>query len=712
MSEKKRESRAENLAAMMKAESVAIVGISGKKHSFGWQIYDNLQVMGYRGKIYGVNPGYETLFGQEIYPSLSNLPEKPDCAILGVSNSRVLAALEEASSLSIPSAVIYASAYGEEDGIPLQDALVHAAEKTGMVICGPNCMGLISLNQKLPMYGYPVIPGTPAGNITYISHSGSVWDAMLQNNRGVHYNYIISAGNEMVTTMADYMLYALSDPTTKIIGLFIETVRDPDNFCQALQLAAHQNIPVVALKVGRSKRGAKLAHAHTGALAGEDATYDALFKYYGVQRVRSLDEMMDTLELFGTGMRPSNSKLAAILDSGGERSLMVDLAEDIGVEFAELEPETIAKLEEILEPGVEAENPLDAYGTGNFFEEVYTGGIKALDADPNTGLTILCVDLYPTIVVPPTYGSITIPIKDEIKKPFVVMPNVSATAADFKTANYREAGIPVLMGTETGLRAVNHVFNYAAFQRERQNNNIESAKPILSNLPSDEIIKGIRKRLELAVSPLDEVESKRILSEYGINVSIEEIASTLDQVLTAAEKIGFPVVLKTAAGATHKTEVNGIHLNLTSPEDLTSAYKDFESRLGAQVVVQEMVTGEVELILGIVIDRQFGSLLMVGIGGILVELMKDSNLIWLPTDSNKIEEALLSLKFADILNGIRGQEKSDLDSIVDTALRLGHFANDCGDLIAELDINPLMARPSSAIVVDALIIPKSSRSKE
>ncbi len=695
-----------NIAAMMNAKNLAIVGISSPDR-FGGRIYNNIQVMGYEGKIYGVNPRYETLYGQKIYPSLSDLPETPDCVALALSNSRLLPALEEAANLSIPSAVIYSSAYGEVDGAPLQDALARTAEKSGMAICGPNGMGIISYHQKYAMIGYRVVPGKPAGNITFISHSGSVWDAMRQNSRSVNFNYAISAGNEIVTNVADYMLFALSDPTTKIIGLFLETVRDPDRFCEALKLASEKDIPVVTLKVGRSKRGAQLAQAHSGALVGEDATYDALFKYYGVQRVRSLDEMMDTLELFQSGMRPHNSKLAAILDSGGARSMLVDLADDNEVEFAELEPKSIAELDEILDPGIKAENPLDAFGTDLSWEKVFTGGMKILNADPNTGLTVLCVDLYPMSTEPPTYESLTLAIKNEFKKPFAVLANVSATAPDFKTAEFRAAGIPVLMGTETGVRAIRRLFNYTEFQRALQEKKIKAPKLALNNLPSKEKIADIRMRLKLANSALDEVESKQILSEYGIRTSAEQVVNSLAQALGVADEIGFPVVLKTAAGATHKTEVNGIHLNLANPDELVSAYKDLEARLGSQVVVQEMVTEGVELLLGVINDPQFGSLLMVGIGGILVEVMRDTKLIWLPTEAKKVEEAMRALKFAEILDGVRGQAKSNLDAIADTILRLAHFATDCGDLIAELDINPLLAGPKSAVVVDALIIPKS-----
>jgi acyl-CoA synthetase (NDP forming) len=704
MPNKNTERREKNIAAMLNAKSVAIVGISGPDR-FGGQVFANLKLLGYDGKIYGVNPKYETLYDQVIYPSLSDLPERPDCVILSVGNSRLVPVLKEAADLAVPSAVIFSNAHGEVDGIPIMDTLKQVAIDSGMVVCGPNGMGTISYHQKLPMTGYRILQ-KPAGNITFVSHSGSIWDAVRQNSRGINFNYAISSGNEMVTTVADYLMFALTDPTTKVIGMFLESVRDPDRFCKALSTASDKDIPVVALKVGRSQRAAQLAQAHTGALVGEDSTYDALFKYYGVQRVRSMDEMMDTLELFASGMRPHNSKMAAILDSGGERALLVDLAEDNTVEFAELSPKTLADLDEILEPGIKAENPLDAFGTNELWEAVFTSGMKILASDPEVGLTALCVDLYPRNVDPPTYESMTVAIKDEFKNPFVVLANVTATAADFKTSEFREAGIPVLMGTETGVRAIKHLFAHAEFQRKLRENNTHPALPRLNKLPSKEKVTEIRNLLKNTKTAIDEVESKQILSEYGIRVSRERIVNSLAQALLEADEIGYPVVLKTAAGTAHKTEVRGIHLNLSNREELTSAYQDLESRLGTRVVVQEMVPEGVELLLGVIDDSQFGSLLMVGIGGILVEVMKDTQLIWLPTDAEKVKEAFRSLKFAEILKGVRGQEKSNLDAIVETTLRLGHFAQDCGDLIAELDINPLIAGWKEAVVVDALIIPK------
>jgi acyl-CoA synthetase (NDP forming) len=359
-----RRQRRQDLTPLLHARSVAIVGISGPER-FGGILFKNLTESGYAGEIFGVNPRYETLYDRPCYPSLRELPERPDCALLAVPNARIVDALEGAADCGIAAATIFASAWSEPGEEPsLQHQLQEVAQAGSMVVCGPNCMGFVSTGHRLPVSGYRVNPETPAGRVTLISHSGSVWEGFLQNQRGIAFNYIVSPGNEMVTTVADYMQFALADESTRVIGLFLETVRDADTFLAALEEAAERDVPVVALKTGRSERGARLAQAHSGALAGDNAAVDAVLDRYGVRRATSIDEMMDTLELLSTGMRPKRRGVAAILDSGGQRAHMVDLAEGVGVEFAAINEATEARLAAVLEPGLDPINPLDAWGTG------------------------------------------------------------------------------------------------------------------------------------------------------------------------------------------------------------------------------------------------------------------------------------------------------------------------------------------------------------
>jgi len=641
--------------------------------------------------------------------------------VLAVPNKVLLPAFEQAVNSGVQAAVIFGSAHSD-DGEPraLENAIAALAHREGMPICGPNCMGFLSFERKLVLSGYPVIPGTPSGHITLISHSGSVFDSMWQNDRRVHFNYVISSGNETVTTLADYMHFALADPSTRVIALFLETVRDPDGFRTGLEAAAARDVPVIVFKVGRSELGARLAQSHSGALAGNDAVYDALFAYYGVRRVRSLDEFMDTLELFAPGWRPRPGAIAATLDSGGERGMLVDLAEEIGVPFAEIGPETREKLAATLDPGLEPTNPLDAWGTGNDLERIYRDCLLALDSDPATGLNVFAVDLMRASNLPPTYIDITLPILPHFQKPLIFMVNLSSAASEIEMDRLRRAGVPVLMGTETGLRAIKHLLEYGEWANGRMGEWADGRMG--ESLATNPAHTGDSPIRPFAYSrfahppihpfahsplPLDEFASKQILSEYGLPVPKEEIVESLAAALAAAERIGYPVVLKTAEGLLHKSDAGGLVLDLRDAAGLRQAYDSLAAGFGPRTLVQKMHPRGIELILGLVNDPQFGMFLSVGFGGVFVEVFKEVRLLVLPTTAAQIRSALGSLRGSALLSGARGRPPVDLGAVVGAALALAAFGADAADFVSEVDVNPLIAYPDGVVAVDALIIPKN-----
>jgi acyl-CoA synthetase (NDP forming) len=697
------DSSRQDLRPLLEAESIAIVGIS-QPGRFGGVLYANLMEFGYAGDVYGVNPRYESLYDRPCYSSLRELPAKPDCVFLAVPNQRVLVSLQEAAECGIRAAVIFASAYSDPDEAEpsLQEGMMEIAAAHDMVVCGPNCMGFVSLENRLCVNGFETNPDTPAGGVTLITHSGSVWESFLQNQRGVAFNYIISSGNEMVTTVADYMQHALANPTTKVIGLFLETVRDPETFESALAEAVERDIPIVALKTGRTNRGARLALAHSGALAGEDAAYDALFAHYGVRRCVSIDEMMDTLELFGAGLRPPTDGIAAIHDSGGQRSLMVDLADAAGVEFAEISQQTTAKLEAVLEPGLLPINPLDAWGTGNGAEEIYADCLLALDADPATGLTIFACDLPSMDDASDYYPQIIASVRERLTKPLAFMVHLTGAASESQVAHLRELGLPVLMGTETGLRAAAHLLEYSRFQRER----VSRETPIARQVREPQELDRMRKILASTTEALDEHESKEILASYGLTTTHEIPVASADEAIRAADQIGYPVALKTAGGELHKTDRGGVVLGLGDSGAVESAYTEMSERLGPMALVQEMVPEGTDLLLGMVNDPQFGPMLTLGTGGIFVEVLEDVRMLKLPTTASAVMEALESLRGVALLRGARGRPAADLGAVTKAALGLADLALDLSDSIQEIDINPLRALADRAVVLDALIVRK------
>jgi acyl-CoA synthetase (NDP forming) len=699
-----RRNHRQNLAPLLHPDSVAIVGIS-QPGRFGGILAQNVSEFGYAGTIYGVNPRYDSLYDRPCYASLRDLPERPDLAILAVPNSGLVASLEEVAECGIPAAVIFASAYSEpaEGELSLKDQLGKIAKENNIALCGPNGMGFVAPCHRLAVSGYRVNMDTPTGNATMICHSGSVWEAFLQNQRGVNFNYIISAGSEAATTLSDYMQFALENESTRVIGLFLETVRDPETFTAALVEAAERDVPVVALKTGRSERGAQLARAHSGALAGEDGAYDALFERYGVRRVRSTDELLDTLELLATGMRAKTRFVSAILDSGGQRALLVDLGEAEGVEFTPITEETQQELSEVLEPGLDPVNPLDAWGTGNGADDIYSKGIQALDADPLTGITLLAVDLPPMDDHDSWYAGIVRPLLSELRNPLAVLAHLSDATSAKQAGELREMGVPVLMGTETGLRATRHVVEYSAFQRDRAAN----ADARTRQIASPENLSELRERLRGASGAFGEHDSKQFLAAYGLTTTREIRADTLAETLHAGEEIGYPIALKTSTDL-HKTERGGVRLGIADRDELSEAYTDFEKRLGADVLVQQMIPQGTELILGVVNDPQFGPMLTLGTGGIFVEVLKDVSMLTVPTTPDAIRKVLMRLRGAALLKGARGKAPADIDAIVHAVMGLSALAEDLGESISEIDVNPLVALPDRAVVVDALIIPKET----
>ncbi len=689
----------QNLAPLLNAQSVAIVGIS-KLPRFGGRVYQNLRDLGYPERIYGVNPRYATLFDQPCYSALRDLPERPDLAVLAVPNHQLLPALQEVADLGIPAAVIFASAYSAPvaDQPSLQTQLTAVAQAHNLVLCGPNCMGFMALGQRLVLSGYTVTPDVRSGPVAFITHSGTVFDTLWQNAHGVHFNYLISAGNEIATSLADYIQFALSDPTTRAIGLFLETVRDPHTFRLALAEAAERDVPIVALKVGRSERGAELAQAHSGALTGAEAVYDALFKYYGVQRVKSLDEMLDTLELVTSHRHPPTRYITSIHDSGGERGLLVDLAEAEGVAFAPINADTQRALAATLEPGLLPVNPLDAWGSGNDFGRIYHDCLLALDSDPTTGLNVWVADLYAAGTVTTTYLETAAALQPRLTKPLVFLPSISTAVDPALATRARQMGLPVLLGTENGLRAIRHWMDYCEFQRARPARLVEASAP-----PAN--LADLRQQLMDAPGPLDEAASWPFLAAYGLPLAPGGVAASRAEAAALAERVGYPVVLK-ITGQLHKSDQAGVRLNLGDADALAQAYAELATRFGPRVLVQHMAAAGVEIILGLVNDPQFGPLLALGLGGIFVEILKDSRLLLLPTTRAEVRSTLLSLRGAPLLHGARGRPAVDVEAVVEAALRLAALARDLGDLLAAVDINPLIAHPHGALAVDALIIPK------
>ena len=383
------------LRTMLEARSVAVVGASPKPLTPGNYMVEQLNAGGFTGEVAAVNPKYDEVEGVACYPSLGEVPFVPDLVLLGVANRLLEGQMSEAARLGARSAVVFASGLEDPPRDPsLTERLGHIARGANMAVCGVNCMGFLDVERGLRALAYEERRDLVAGNVAWISHSGSAFSALLHAERGIYFNLAVSTGQELTTTMADYMLYALERYSTRVLALFLETVRDPAAFETALATAAERDVPVVALKVGRTASSGRLVTAHSGALAGDDAAYEALFDAYGVARVDTLNEMADLLELLNAGRRAAPGGLAAILDSGGERAHLVDVAADLDVPLAQPSQKTLEDIASRLAPGLPAVNPLDAWGTNSDAYDVLLDCSRHLADDADTGAFAYVVDLH------------------------------------------------------------------------------------------------------------------------------------------------------------------------------------------------------------------------------------------------------------------------------------------------------------------------------
>ena len=689
------------LTPLLAPRSIALVGASETLNTPGNDMLHELRTSRYKGRIWPVNPKYEEIEDHKCYPSLDALPAAPDLAVLAVGNARLEQTVVEAIGVGVQGLVIFGSALLPEDvgRDTLQHRIKRLALDAGIPIVGPNCMGFYNVEAGVRAFPFHLPRPMEDGGITFIAQSGSVLTSLLWNERKLAFNLAISPGNELATTVADYMDYALDLPSTKVIAMFLEAVRDPDGFVAALQKAQARGVPVVLIKVGRSKAAAALAMSHSGAMAGNDDAYEALFRRYGVIRVSSVDELASTALLFAQGRRPGSGGLAAILDSGGEREILLDLAEVFDVPMANINDATVQILKDNLDYGLEPINPLDAWGTGNRYDVVYETCWQALMEDPDTAVGVFIADLTSGFYLHESFAHICRRVKMRVKKPMAIMTNHVGSEHQDLALRMTRAGIPVLDGAQPGLMAVKHLLEYRDFQ----------ALPTYDPpAPIDPAVKQRwRERLTAATCPLGEFEALSLLADYGIPAPRMQMATHAAEAIAAAEAIGYPVALKTAMpGVLHKTDAGGVKLNLRNRGEVIEAYGELAAALGPVALVSQMVPGEVELAFGLLNDRQFGPLVMVAGGGVLIEMLKDRQVALAPMDVGAARRRIDALKIRPILDGFRGRPPCGVDALALALSRFSVLADDLGDLIAELDVNPVKVNALGCVAVDALVSPR------
>jgi len=688
---------AHHLDPLLRPSSIAVIGASASA-GVGRRILETLLHGQYPGALYAINPKYDDVLGVPCFPDLSALPEPVEHVVFAVSDHRLETIFEEAVKTGVKAMTIMSMLYIDNDmQPPLKERIQHRVQETGVLVCGANGMGFYNFADRVTVGGFATRPNHIAGNVALISHSGSGMAGIMDSDERINFNLTVSAGQELSVGMHDYLDFALEMPTTEVVGLFMETVREPDLMIQAFKKATRKQIPIVVIKTGKTKRSAELTVSHSGALAGSDECYNAVFSKFGIQRVNDMNELADTLIMFAQPHSLAEGNLVTIHDSGGERQLILDLAADQEVDFAALNSETVAKLEEILDPGLPAVNPLDAWGRGlDDSDQIMADSLTTMLQDPNASMGAVVQDRGALSRIYPEYLQYMKQANDATGKPVFLVSNIQGTSSDNTVMESTARGLPILDGVYSflaGVRCMHQYRDYLAHEND-----------ILEPIATEAITKW-QQTIDQG-QLIGEHEALGMLSDSGIAANQSYGVDNLDDVIESAKKLGYPVVLKTAVpGISHKSEIHGVHLNLSSDEELRSTYKDLNKRLGPEVLLSKMIDEEgVEMILGMTTDPQFGPMIALGFGGVYAEILKDVVTLMPPFSAETAKQALSALKMQPLLYGFRGSKAVDVESYCKMASKFSLFAVAMRNHICEIDVNPIILGKDICLGLDALMV--------
>ena len=686
------------LNRLLAPQSIAIVGASERDGSLAAITHRQLAECGFDGRIYSVNPKYPVLFGDTCFPTLGQLPVVPDLVVYAISGLALEQSFDEAVALGVGGILIYAANYIDGDREPkLTERLRDKGAAAGIPVCGGNSMGFYNYDDRVMVSFDRPPPGRPAGHIGLILHSGSGMTYLANNDPRFCFNYVIASGQETHASVGDYMDYLLHQQSTRVIAVLLEAVRDVAAFVAALELARERSVPVVITSLGRTEQSAQLARSHSGAIVGDHAAFAALCRRHGAILARDADEMIVTAMLFAAGFRVASGGLASMLDSGGMREQMIDLAADHGVEFAAISAATTEVLRKHLETGLEAVNPMDGMGalgrgTGQTFLECG----KALLDDESSGLLSFEFEFRDGFSHYPELFEVTRQLAAHNDKPVMLINSCSFASVDRSAAEFTWAGIPVINGIDVALRAIR---NLMGFRPDR-------AAPALPPDPGFDRarIEAWRKRLRDA-SELGEIEALALMADFGLPAVEFALAESREALLQVIDGLGWPLVLKTAVpGIAHKSDHDGVRVGIQDLAGLEAAYRDLSTRLGPRVVVMPMVEAGVEVALGMKFDAQYGPLVVVACGGVLIELLAERAVRLAPVTLDEAGAMIDEIRLGKLLAGVRGQAACDRAALTELVVRFAALVTAFGDCLAEIDLNPVIVNPRGCRIVDALLV--------
>ena len=697
---------AADLTSFLRPRSIALVGAT-EASTWSQAVVANLTDLGFPGRLHLVHPRHTEQFGRPCYPSVSDVPDEVDCAYVMTGTAAVMDVIEDCGRKHVPSVVMLSAGFKEvgPEGAELERVMVARCRELGITVLGPNCLGFVNYKDKIAAYGLLMAGPLEAGNIGLISQSGVM---VLQCHRhaltrGIGLAASLSVGNAAMLTHGELISGFVARDDVRVIGALIEGFGDTAAFLAAADSAVEASKPLVVLKVGRSEVSRRSAIAHTGSLAGADAVVDAVFRQKGVIRVNSPEELIETCGMLAAAGWPRGRRIACVTTSGGACGLLSDLAAGTRVEIPDFAPGTKARLAELLPAFGTPQNPLDTTGVIVNQPGLLAGCIDAVLAEGAfDGLLINSDPPRDPGASPGRVEERFIPLAGVIKRS-PIFTTVSATTSSELTPFGKETlarhGLHFANGLQLGIRALDNAIFYGEFRNTL--GAIRPPPPGPSSRPPFKVGRGL----------LSEFEALRVLAEHGIPTPVFKLVQTADEAAAAAASMGFPVVVKVQSpDIPHKTDAGGVRLGVRNEADAKEAFQAVitcvpgAKVLGALVVKQ--LSPVAELIAGIATDPQFGHVVLVGLGGIYAEVLKDVSMRLPPIDMQTAAQMLGDLRGSAVLKGARGRPPADLDAVARALVALGDIAMDLGDRLVELDINPLFAMSDGVLAGDALMVLK------
>ncbi|WP_407151134.1 acetate--CoA ligase family protein [Bradyrhizobium sp. ORS 86] len=701
---KSRAASSNELSALFRPNSIAVVGASPTQ-IWGRQALENIQKLGYSGKVAVVNPKYEEVLGYPCYPSIKSMPFVPEAIFVLRNRESTVSVIEEAADAGVRAAVAVAIGFAETgaEGAAAQARIVDVAQAAGLVVVGPNCSGLINWVDRVPLH-LGDVQARPAGRVALFAQGGGPKTSLVANKRGVHWSHIVTCGNEAVLGSADFLRYFVDDPRVKVICGFVEAIRDPERFFFECDRARAANKPVIILKAGRSEAAQRMAAAHTGALASPYRLYRELFRRHGVVQVESMEDLLASAIIMQARRSPGEGRLGVASASGGLLELILDeSAKYPSLNYPNFEARTASKLRDLLPNVLECKNPLDSWGVANM-EDSYPKILETVARDPN-------FDVVATFYDPNQAGTGNAYEQDVFadsavkaaaatdKLVTLITPLAGSTPPE-AVEDFLDKDVAVL-GIQDAFGALDRAVRWA-----------RPVAPIADEPPIDS--SGMAKLIrEFEGKPFAGRPALDFLAAAGIPVVESRFVTDVNNAVRAAEEVGYPVVVKIGdTGTLHRTELSGVVTNLRDAQDVSKAAERLFSAGSKVLIIQPYVRDGIEMILGLETDDVLGTFVLIGQGGIWTEIMDDAALRPVGLRVGEPEQMLAELRTGRLLRGVRGAAALDTQALVGAVRRLDAIARSLGDQLRSIDINPLFVRKQGVVAVDALIVPAhGSRNK-